>query len=198
MRLNHGLPGRTELEQGAVGQFPPSTPPTACGNGVARGATTKRRRPRRHRPALVPATRPAHELAHRQRVQELVGHDQQRPIRRQAGQLVVPVHRQARQGRRLPLAQSEAGLDQMDRHRSPELGHHLRRSQGVGHQRAAPGPSSTRPAAGPAEIQPMLDQGQADQLAEQLAHLRRGDEIPGCPGIPARIVAPVGAPARAM
>ena len=72
-----------------------------------------------------------------------------------------------------------------------ELGHHLRRSQGVGHQRATPRAEFHHgAAAGPAEIQPMLDQGQADQLAEQLAHLRRGDEIPGgAQGIAARIVA---------
>ena len=141
--------------------------------------------------ALVPAPRPADELADRQGVQELVGDQQQRPVARQARRLVVPLHRQPGQERRLPLAQGRAGLDQMDAHGGGERGHHPRRPQRVGHQRAAPGPELDHGhPAGPPEIEPVLHQRQADQLAEQLADLRRGDEVAGgAQRIAARIVA---------
>ena len=131
--------------------------------------------------ALAPDAVGAHELPDRQRVEELVGDEEKRPVRH-----VVEARRARRFRRPLPpsvfcLARSQrrARLDQMRRRpRSRKSGAlaATRRMSAISVPR--PGPSSTsRTGVGRADHAPDMDEPRADDLAEHLAHLRRGDEI---------------------
>ena len=135
------LAGRPELEQGAVGR----RRDIADGLRERRRARCERRsgrrRPRRRRPAARASGRDRRTNWRTGRASRnsLATSSSGRSVGRPA-ELVVPVHRQPGQGRRLPLAQDRAGLDQVDRiGRLQKLGRHPRRAQRVGHQRAAPG-----------------------------------------------------------
>ena len=82
----------------------------------------------------------------------------------------------------LPLAQ-ERGWSRPDgaRPRSRKLGHHARGAQRVGHQRAAARAEldQQRPRPGRPRSSQCWTRARPDQLAEQLADLGRGDEVPG-------------------
>ena len=88
-------------------------------------------------------------------------------------------------------AQDGAGLDQVQLHGLEELGHDGGGAERVGHQRAAAGPELDQPdRGGAAGVEPGLDQGEAQELAEELADLGGGDEVAGGPqGVAARVVA---------
>jgi hypothetical protein len=128
---------------------------------------------RTKRPSIADPELPlALELPHRQRVEEFVGDDEQRIAVRQGGEAVVPAR-----GEPLGLggAQDGAGLDQLDRRRQPGAAHRPQRILGQG---AAPGPQldiMRRHRA--ARAAPQVGEPDADQLAEHLADLGRGDEI---------------------
>ena len=112
--LDQRLARRRQLHQRAVGEVGADLADRLGerrGSGREHEAEGARRVDRDQ--ALVPAARPAHELPDRQRVQELVGDQQQRPVRGQAGQLVVPAHRQAAQGSR-PAARARPGWSRPD------------------------------------------------------------------------------------
>ena len=183
-------PSSSRVPSGAVAAMPP----TACGNGVACGATTKRKAPSSSTPTSRSCQRPDRRTNCRtgRASRNSLATSSSGRSARQAGQLVVPVHRQTGQRCRLPLAQGGAGLDQMDRRggsRSSGTTFAARSASAISVPR--PGPSSaTATRAGPAEIEPVLHQRQPDQLAEQLADLRRGDEVAAsAEGIAARVVA---------
>lgn len=127
--------------------------------------------------ALAPAVAGPHELAGGQGVEELVGDDEERRIG-QALHRVVEDRRGRGQALRLKPAQNRAGLDEV------EIEGGARRaqgSQGVGHQRAAAGAEFHE--AGACRRACRLHRREhgaspgADQLAEHLADLRRGDEV---------------------
>ena len=137
-------PGRARAGCRRAGR--PSTPPTACGNGVARGrhdeaegAVLRRRRPAARASGRTGArtAAPAGRPGTRWRPAAAAGPSAGRPARRAS----APA---GRQGGRLPLAQGRAGLDQMDRRgsartRAPPSPRAARRPSAC----RAPGPSST-------------------------------------------------------
>jgi len=127
---------------------------------------------------LVPAAALLDELADRERIQELAGDQQRRPVRH-AGQALVPVRPGVRQRRGLPGAQDGAGLDQMQLRGIARRRHGLGNgAQRVGHQRAAPGPQLDQPyRRGPTHGIPQRGAPQPDQLAVNLRDLGRGDEV---------------------
>src|SRR5260221_10410397 len=78
----------------------------------------------------------------------------------------------------LRLAQHLAGLDEMKAQRGEELRHDARRAQRVRHQSAAAGAElGEDEGCRPAGAVPEIDAPQADQLAEDLADLRRSGEV---------------------
>ena len=121
------------------------------------------------------------ELMNRQGVEQLVGDEQERTI----GNVVegiVPGRRDLRRGllQRLGLtaAQIGTGLDHVQIDGGVEARHLARAPQRVGHQRAAPRTQLDQ-ANGSRPAHRFPDRGApgAQQLAEHLADLRRGDEI---------------------
>ena len=127
---------------------------------------------------LGPARRAAHELPDRQRVEEFVGDQQQRPV----GQ-VVEIARAQTALRREPLRLRRAQAPGSPRPdaaaaRGGNPGTAAARAQHIGHQRAAAGPQLDQEhRVGRAHPLPQIGAPQPDQLAENLADLGRGDEI---------------------
>ncbi len=123
--------------------------------------------------AFEPAVGGTHQLVDRQRVEELVGDNQQRGIVGQGRKIVVVVA--IGKGLALDRAQRRRGLDEM----------HLRREfvARSGCQRISRKRPATRPqldivdALAAAHAHPQIGEPQADQLAEHLADFGRGDEI---------------------
>ena len=114
------------------------------------------------------------ELADRQRVEKFIGDGEQRAVLGERGEIVMPAR-----GEPLSLGDAErgAGLDQLDRRRQPGAAHRPQRILG---ERAAAGAKlDIISARGPPGAVPKVGEPDPDQLAEHLADLRRGDEIPG-------------------
>jgi len=140
-----------------------------------------------HQP-LEPAIGAAHQLVHRQGIEELVGDDEQRGILGQGGQIVVVVA--AGEGLALEPPQRRRGLDEVDL-RGKAIAR--RCAERVPGERAAPRAKldivNVLAALHP---HPQVSQPQADEFAEHLADLGRGDEIAlGAERIAAGIVARV-------
>ena len=120
-----------------------------------------------------PPLHAADMLADRQRVEEFVGDQQQRP--RRAGRRSLSCQCASGIARLLQLAQHRAGFDEMDLACETRRAHHAQR---IGGQRAAARPELGidrvlgRPGARPA-----IGQRRADHFAEHLADFRRGGEI---------------------
>jgi hypothetical protein len=148
--------------------------------------------------APAPAIGRAFELVDRQGVEELVGDDQRR-AGGNPGDVAVPSDwrfgRHAGQRRALFAAQRRARFHQMNVDRGAEFGRGLAGgAQRVGHQRAAAGAELDQPQR---RRRPhgLPDHGapQADELAEDLADFRRGDEIAlGAQRVAAHVVAVLG------
>ncbi len=120
------------------------------------------------------------QLMHRQRVEELVGDQQQRP-RRDLVEALVPARVPARETLGLAAAQARAALDQVEaraRRGSPARARVARNRSASSVPR--PGPSSTRRTGrgAPWSAQAWASHS-ADDLAEGLADLGRGDEVAG-------------------
>ena len=129
--------------------------------------------------ALVPAVELLDRLVHRQRVEQFVGEHDGGPVRHLVEGL-MPHHRHVERGHRLllPLLQRRADLDQMQHDRGAERRHHLRRAQRVEHHGAAAGAELDQPhILRLSHPVPGRRRPQAEQLAEHLADLGRGDEI---------------------
>src|SRR5690606_17249948 len=118
------------------------------------------------------------ELPYRQGVEQFIADDEQRPLG-QVLHALAPLRFYPRQRGFLHLRQPVARLHQRDP-RLPREGRvqPLQRAQYILHQRSASGPdlrqhrAFRRTASLPGRIEPY-----ADEFAEHLAHLRRGDEI---------------------
>ncbi len=129
--------------------------------------------------ALPPDAAEAHELTNRQRVEELVGDEEEGPRRNlrersMPGDLAPGV----RQRLRLARFQHRARLDKMHRERVAELLDLRRDAENVRHQRAAARPELDElHRRRRADHPPDVDEPGADDLAEHLADLRRGHEI---------------------
>jgi hypothetical protein len=120
-------------------------------------------------------------LVHRQRVEELVGQEDDRAFRNLI-ERIVPQDRflDVLERLLLALAQRRAHLDQVHHQRGQKLRHDLRRAQRVKHHGAAARAKLDQPhVLRLAHLLPHRSRPQPDQLAEDLAHLRRGDEIAG-------------------
>ncbi len=128
--------------------------------------------------ALRPAIAAADELADRQRVQELVGQQQQRRLG-QGLQPVMPAGARARQPFRLDRPQPRRGLDQVHPQRGAKIRRHpAHGAQRVRHQRAPPGPGLGQDhRIRPPQQRPAHRRPGAQNLAEGLADLRRCGEI---------------------
>ncbi len=127
--------------------------------------------------ALAPALLRHLELMDRQRIQELVGDNQGRPLR-QGHLIVVPQRMKAAEALFLHRTQGPADLHQMQPHGGKELRPHACGTQRVRHQAAAAGAQlHQQERIRRARFLPGIDAPQADQLAEHLADLRRGDEV---------------------
>ena len=144
--------------------------------------------------AFAPAFGALFELADRQGVEELVGDQQQRALGHLV-QALVPTRREVagagRQALSLSRAKLRAELYQMQIERAVEPGHQAGGAQGVDHQRAA-----TRPQLDQAQrlraahALPGVGAPEADQLAEHLGNLRRGDEVAaGAEGVAGHVIA---------
>jgi hypothetical protein len=130
--------------------------------------------------ALAPAARRLHILADGQGIEEFVGDEKERPPRLGL-ETALPAQDGATvfQRFRLHAAQMRAGFHQHDIQAFGEIRRRLQRAQHVRHQGAAARPQFHQQwAAGAALFVPGLRQPQAQHLAEHLADLRRGDEIP--------------------
>ncbi len=105
----------------------------------------------------------------------------------------MPCDGPRRAGQRLPLPAGEGRrhLDEMDVDGRVKGGKGARGPQEVGHQRAAAGAELDEPdGLRPAEGVPGLGRPDADQLAEDLADLRGGDEVARrTEGVAAHVVA---------
>ena len=143
--------------------------------------------------ALVPAVASSTELIDRQRVEELVRDDDARA--RPAPPRCRPCHATGTDAASVACwrgAQHRAGLDQMHRRRRGKIRQRLRGAQRVGHQRAAARPELDQPhVARRAHRRHTVAAHSADQLAEHLADLGRGDEIAAAPERIARHVVAV-------
>ena len=125
------------------------------------------------------AMRRPDEMARRQRVEKLIGEDEQRRARNFAKGR-APFHGRGRllQRPRLRFAQNRAGFDEIDGDRVEKSRRHAPDAQHVGHQHAASGPKLHEPRVRrPARGGPRLADPDAEHLAEHLADLRRRDEI---------------------
>ena len=128
--------------------------------------------------SLPPAVADALELADRQRVEELVGDDQQGAARHRL-EFVVPCGPGARQAGALRRAQGAVRFDQMQADGVTEPRNAARGAERVGEERAAARPQfDEADARRPAHAPPQDRTPEADQLTEHLAHFRRSDEIP--------------------
>src|SRR6187431_39247 len=129
--------------------------------------------------ALAPDVTLPHQLPHRQGVHELVGNDEERPF----GQIVdavVPVERGSgvAEARALGLPQAWARLDQCDRDALEKFRHAAPSAHRIGHERAATRSKlCDNDRARLAYRLPHGDGPKPEQLAEDLADLRRGDEV---------------------
>ncbi|BBU58806.1 hypothetical protein KU6B_50710 [Mameliella alba] len=124
---------------------------------------------------FLPGPTRALELAHRQRVKELVGDKEDRPL----GQIldaVMPCR--LRQAAGLFGAQLGRGFDKMQAGGVVKAGHAGGGAQDVGHQGAATGAKLCQDKGrGRPLVHPALRQAQANQFAEHLADFRRGCKI---------------------
>ncbi len=140
--------------------------------------------------ALGEAILGPHILADRQRIEEFVGDDDQRPV----GEFLNARCEEGRVRGQLLLLyrpQMRARLDQHDVRRGEKIGRETGGAQRVGHQRAAAGAElgehHARRAAHPP---PGFHRPEADEFAEHLADLGGGDEIAGrAEGIAAHVIA---------
>ncbi len=140
-----------------------------------------------HQP-LEPAIGAAHQLVHRQGIEELVGDDEQRGILGQGGKIVVVVA--GGEGLALEPPQRRRGLDEMDlRGKAIATG----AAERVPGERAAPRAKlDIVDVLAALHPHPQVSQPQADEFAEHLADLGRGDEVAlGAERIAAGIVARV-------
>ena len=131
--------------------------------------------------ALAPYAALPHELLHGKGVDELVGKDDERAFRHVLDAF-APLDRRERAFKRrlLHIAHCGARLDQSNGDALQELGNAPPGTERVGHQRAATGTElGNDRLAGLAHRLPDGDGPQAEKLTEDLAHLRRSDEIAG-------------------
>ena len=130
----------------------------------------------RHHP-LRPAAGCTDELPDRQRVEELVGHHQQRAVR-QLFDTRHPCRSRLAEASFLFRAKHRARLDQTNAQGAAKLRHNAGGAEQVAHQHAAAGPQLCQDyRIRPADPLPQLGAPQPDQLAENLADLGRGREI---------------------
>ena len=127
------------------------------------------------RPAIVMRRSvPLDQLPDRQRVEEFVGDDDQRPSRQTRRSMSC--HCASGNGLACACAQDRTGLDEMDAAAQSRPGH---RAQRIGGERAAARAeldTSARPDGSPARSHRSASTG-PDQLAEHLADLGRGGEV---------------------
>ena len=165
--------GRNQQREG--GTFRPSAKTRRSDSGSALGIERDE--------AFGPAGPAAHELANRQRVEELVGDQQQRTVRQRVdavGETRREVGRGGGEAALLFLPQDRARLDEVEPQGAAEFGDGPRRAQQIGHKRAAAGTEFGQDhRIGPSDALPAVDQASADQLAEYLADFGRGDEVAG-------------------
>ena len=131
--------------------------------------------------ALVPTVGLPDRLMHRQCVNELVGDDDV-GAGGYVGERRVPKHRHIQRLEPAPLLlfQSWTDLDQMQDNRGLKVFGDFSCAQRVDDQRAVPGPKlDDAHIFRRAHLSPDGDHPHADQLAEHLADLGRGDEIAG-------------------
>ena len=179
-----------------AGQLSHARRPALRGRIGASGSAADRRRSAnapsapRSRPALVPGAVAALELPDRQRVEELVG-DEQHRARRQRREGVVPLRLMRpraplpeRAQRRAASRPDAAGARRESRARRARA----RSASAISVPR--PGPSSTSSTGSGAPMRRQTSaHHSADQLAEHLADLRRGDEVAGgAQGIARRVI----------
>ena len=149
---------------------------------------------------LTPLTLIALKLPDRQRVKKLVGENDQRPVIRQALDRGVPCRVLAAvlQGVSLRALEDRAHLDEVHVKAGGEARQRPRRAQRIRHQRAASRPEFDKTdLAGLAQRLPRHRREQTEQLAEDLADFRRGDEIPGhAEGVARHVVAMTRMPER--
>ena len=127
----------------------------------------------------MPSVRLFDRLVNRQCVDEFVGDDDVGAAW-DIGEPVVPQHRhcQSFQPELLLLFQSRADLDEMQDDRSLKIFDDFRGPECVDHQRAMPRAKlDNAHVFRRAHLLPDRSHPQADQLAEHLADLRRGDEV---------------------
>ena len=150
--------------------------------------------------AQVPAAVALDGLVHRQRVEEFVGDDDGGAVRHFV-EARVPLHRHAQRLERFLLVADEDRIDlhQVQRHGMAERRQTLIARMASTIMVPRPGPSSmTRKAIRRAHLLPHRAHPQADQFAEHLADLRRGDEVAGTPERIARGVIAVRAVGEAQ
>ena len=125
---------------------------------------------------FAPASFGFHCLLDRQRIEKLIGDDQQRPVAWQGFNRIVEMR--VLDTYTLLRAQHGAGFDEMRDGREAGL---LHRAQRIGGQRTAPRPQLD--IIGHLRLTcalPDIGQAQADHFAEHLAYFRRGGEIARC------------------
>ena len=136
---------------------------------------------------LGPIMRPAHQLADRQRIEELIGDDQQRPFRQflQSGQ---PDYIGDPKTVLLLGAQDRADLDEVEAERTAKFRQCVDSAQQIGSEDATAGPQFGEDhRIGASHRLPHQRAPDPDQLAKNLTDLRRSNEItpsanrpPGC------------------
>ena len=109
-----------------------------------------------------------------------------------------PVRRVPGEGLRLPRPKRRAGLDEPEARGGEKARHRPRRPERVAHQRPPPRTElDEHEGVGPPLVVPDLRQPQADELAEHLADLGRGGEVPrGAERVAGRVVAEARVPER--
>ena len=181
------LPRRRAFDDGA-GRCAPEA--GLDGDGCGGGEAERLGRGRKRDGAFLPGAVHSLELPDRQRVEELVGNDQRR-ARGHGLEPLVPRRAGVGEPGGLLLAQALARLDEVQVDGGTKVRHDPHGAQRIGQESAA-----TR--AKLHEVHPLwLAHGlphrrapEADQLAEHLAHLGRGDEVPaGADGPPAPVIA---------
>ena len=160
---------------GQTSEMSPSSPAPAWRSA---GPATKRRpSPSQVHQAFAPASADPHELADRQRVEELVRNPDGRTVRYRV-RAVVPDGVEAL--RALEGAKRGRGFHEM--HFGPERRLQPGGAERIGHQRAAPRPELDQPdIRRPAQPHPGIHAPEPHDLAEHLADFGRGGEIPAAP-----------------
>ena len=124
---------------------------------------------------LAPTGDGADQLTNGEGIEELVGGDQQRAVRGQGVDGRMPGC--VGQSLGLELAQAGTRLDEVDGGHEPSRSH---RPEGIDGKGAAARPQLDIMRRRTAGALPQVGEREADQLAEHLADLGRGDEIASC------------------